>query len=212
MPLEMQVKVLRVLQDKVVTPVGSPSLQPVDVRVVAATHQNLAQKVEQGSFRKDLFFRVNALTIELPPLRERGSDILILAGHFLRQAGRPGQSFSANAARRLLEHPWPGNVRELENAVCAAALAARGQVIGEEDLPLQAPEPVSGVPSAAALSADADLDFHAAIRRLEKQLLQEALLRARGNRTEAARLLNIHRQLLYAKLKEHNLAEEKDDG
>ena len=212
MSLEMQAKVLRTLQDKVVTPLGGSSSQRVDVRIVAATHQNLAQKVEQGSFRKDLFFRINALTITLPPLRERGADILMLAEHFLRRSGRAGQSFSAGAAKKLLEQPWPGNVRELENVIRTASLAVRGPVIDEDDLPLPEPIQLTRVP-AAAQRADDDLDFHAAVRRLEKQLLQRALLKAHGNRAEAARLLNIHRQLLYAKLKEHDLAEDKDqDG
>ena len=212
MSLEMQAKVLRTLQDKVVTPLGGSSSQRVDVRIVAATHQNLAQKVEQGSFRKDLFFRINALTITLPPLRERGADILMLAEHFLRRSGRAGQSFSAGAAKKLLEQPWPGNVRELENVIRTASLAVRGPVIDEDDLPLPEPIQLTSVP-ASAQRADYDLDFRAAVRRLEKQLLQRALLKAHGNRAEAARLLNIHRQLLYAKLKEHNLAEDKDqDG
>lgn len=212
MSLEMQAKVLRTLQDKVVTPLGGSSSQRVDVRIVAATHQNLAQKVEQGGFRKDLFFRINALTIALPPLRERGADILMLAEHFLRRSGRAGQSFSAGAVKNLLERPWPGNVRELENVIHTASLAVRGPVIDENDLPLQKPLQPASIP-ASAQRADDDLDFHAAIRRLEKQLLQRALLKAHGNRAEAARLLNIHRQLLYAKLKEHDLAEDKDqDG
>ncbi|HEY0792032.1 MAG TPA: sigma-54 dependent transcriptional regulator [Chthoniobacterales bacterium] len=204
MGLEMQAKVLRVLQDKVVAPLGGNSSRRVDVRIVAATHQNLAQKVEQGGFRKDLFFRINALTIELPPLRERGADILVLAEHFLRRCGRAGQVFSAGAARKLLEHLWPGNVRELENAVRSASLAVRGLVIGEEDLPLQEPADFPG-----GLPAGSGLDFHAAVRRLEKQLLQRALARSQGNRAEAARLLNIHRQLLYAKLREHDLEEDQ---
>jgi len=207
---EMQAKVLRVLQDKMVAPLGGQSVQRVDVRIVAATHRNLAEKVEQGSFRKDLFFRINALTIELPPLRERGADILILAEHFLRGPGRLGASLSAAAAKKLLEHSWPGNVRELENTVRAASLAVRGPVIDAEDVPLQVPGQVSGLPTAVQ-PADADLDFHAAVHRLEKHLLQRALAKSQGNRAEAARLLNIHRQLLYAKLREHNLGDDKED-
>jgi DNA-binding NtrC family response regulator len=208
MNLEMQAKVLRVLQDKQVSPLGGNSSQRVDVRIVAATHQNLAQKVAQGSFRKDLFFRINAMTIELPPLRDRGADILVLAEHFLRRAERTGQSLSASAAKKLLEHPWPGNVRELENMVRTASLAVRGQVINDEDLPLEGATRIAGGPAATQVADDDNLDFHAAVRRLERQLLQRALVKAHGNRAEAARLLNIHRQLLYAKLREHDLEQE----
>ncbi|MBV8278244.1 MAG: sigma-54-dependent Fis family transcriptional regulator [Verrucomicrobia bacterium] len=201
MNLEMQAKILRVLQDKVVSPVGGQSSLQVDVRIVAATHQDLPKKIEAGSFRQDLFFRLNVLSIRLPPLRERGSDILLLAEHFLRTAGGLPKSLSAAAAKRLLEHGWPGNVRELENVIGSASLAVRGSVIDACDLQLTHP--------ASEAESDLDdllqLDYYSAIRRLEKLLLERALARANGNRAEAARLLNIHRQLLYSKLKEHGL-------
>jgi two-component system, NtrC family, response regulator len=203
MPLEMQAKILRVLQDKVVTPVGSQSSHQVDMRVVAATHQNLAKKVHDGSFRRDLYFRLSVLNIQLPALRERGSDILLLAEHFLRQSTSPPKSLSAAAAKLLLEHSWPGNVRELENVIRSSSLAVRGVVIDANDLQMLVAENHSETQIDNLL----ELDFHFAVSRFEKLLLEKALKKADSNRAEAARLLNIHRQLLYAKLKEHGMTE-----
>jgi DNA-binding NtrC family response regulator len=125
MPLEMQAKILRALQDKVVTPVGGQSSHQVNIRIVAATHQDLAKKVQDGGFRQDLFFRLNVLNIRLPALRERGSDILLLSEHFLRQSTSGPKSLSAAAAKLLLEHSWPGNVRELENVIRSSSLAVQ---------------------------------------------------------------------------------------
>jgi DNA-binding NtrC family response regulator len=202
MNLEMQAKILRVLQDKFVSPVGGESAQHVDIRIVAATHQDLLKQVTEGRFRQDLFFRLNVFSIQLPPLRERGSDILLLAEHFLQMAGQPPKSISAATARSLLEYRWPGNVRELENIIRSASLAVRGSIIDSTDLPL------TPLPATSECQIDdlLKLDYHSAISRLEKLLLERALTRSNGNRAEAARLLNIHRQLLYAKLKEHGLS------
>ncbi|MBV9875561.1 MAG: sigma-54-dependent Fis family transcriptional regulator [Verrucomicrobia bacterium] len=208
MNLEMQAKILRVLQDKIVSPVGGQSSQQADVRIVAATHQDLPKKIQEGHFRQDLFFRLNVLSILLPPLRERGSDIVLLAEHFLRLASDPPKSLSATAAKQLLERAWPGNVRELENTMRAAALAVRGSIIDASDL--------QRTPTASESDCQLDellqLDYHSAIGRLEKLLLERALSRAKGNRAEAARLLNIHRQLLYTKLKEHGLSSYSEDA
>jgi two-component system NtrC family response regulator len=198
----MQAKILRVLEDQVVTPVGGQSSQQVNVRIIVATHQHLAKKVQEASFRQDLFFRLNVLTIRLPALRERGSDILLLAEHFLRQATSPPKSLSASAAKLLFEHSWPGYVRELENVIHSSSLTVRGAVIDARDLQIAMTE------SRAATQIDdlLELEFHSAVSRFEKLLLEKALEKARGNRAEAARLLNIHRQLLYAKLKEHGIS------
>jgi DNA-binding NtrC family response regulator len=201
MPLEMQAKILRVLQDKVVTPVGGQSSHQVNIRIVAATHQDLAQKVQNGTFRQDLFFRLNVLNIRLPALRERGSDILLLAEHFLRQSTSPLKSLSAGAAKLLLEHSWPGNVRELENVMRSSSLAVRGAVIDARDLQMA----VTVSRAETQIDDLLELDFHSAVSGFEKLLLEKALKKAHGNRAEAARLLNIHRQLLYAKLKEHGM-------
>jgi DNA-binding NtrC family response regulator len=202
MPLEMQAKILRVLQDKVVAPVGGQSSYQVDIRIVAATHQDLAKNVQDGAFRQDLYFRLNVLHIRLPALRERGSDILLLAEYFLRRFTSPQKSLSTAAAKRLLEHPWPGNVRELENVIRSSSLAVRGAVIDASDLQIGATECRVDTPIDDLL----ELDFHSAISQFERLLLEKALRKAGGNRAEAARLLNIHRQLLYAKLKEHGMS------
>lgn len=208
MNLEMQAKILRVLQDKIVSPVGGQSSQQADVRIVAATHQDLPKKIQEGHFRQDLFFRLNVLSILLPPLRERGSDIVLLAEHFLRLASDPPKSLSATAAKQLLERAWPGNVRELENTMRAAALAVRGSIIDASDLQ----RTPTASESDCQLEELLQLDYHSAIGRLEKLLLERALSRAKGNRAEAARLLNIHRQLLYTKLKEHGLSSYSEDA
>jgi DNA-binding NtrC family response regulator len=199
MSLPMQAKMLRVLQDRMVMPVGGSNAQKVDVRIVAATLHDLPGLVQKGKFREDLFYRVNVFMIALPPLRERGSDVLVLAEHFLQQSQNP-KRLSTATAKALLEHPWPGNVRELESLMRNLSLSVRGQVIGRDDL--QFGQMPAAVDSMGELL---QLDYHTAISRLEKTLLQRALQSAGGNRTEAARRLGINRQLLYSKLEEHGL-------
>jgi DNA-binding NtrC family response regulator len=201
MPLEMQAKILRVLQDKVITPVGGQSSYQVNLRILAATHQDLGKKIRDGSFRQDLYFRLNVLNIRLPPLRERGKDILLLAQLFLERSTSPPKSLGASAAKLLADHSWPGNVRELENIIRSSSLAVRGGVINANDLQMTVTDP----PSESQIEELLELDFHSAVSRFEKLLLIKALRKARGNRAEAARLLNMHRQLLYAKLKEHGI-------
>jgi DNA-binding NtrC family response regulator len=201
MPLKMQAKILRVLQDKVITPVGGQSSYQVNIRILAATHQDLAKKIRDGSFRQDLYFRLNVLNIRLPPLRERGRDILLLAQLFLERSTSPPKSLGASAAKLLLEHSWPGNVRELENIIRSSSLAVRGGVIDAGDLQMT----MTNRPSETQIEDFLELDFHSAVSRFEKLLLTKTLRKAHGNRAEAARLLNMHRQLLYAKLKEHGI-------
>jgi DNA-binding NtrC family response regulator len=203
MPLEMQAKILRVLQDKVITPVGGQSSYQVNIRILAATHQDLGKKIRDGSFRQDLYFRLNVLNIRLPPLRERGNDILLLAQLFLERSTSPPKSLGASAAKLLSEHSWPGNVRELENIIRSSSLAVRGGVIDASDLQMA----VTDRPSETQIEELLDLDFHSAVSRFEKLLLTKTLRKAHGNRAEAARLLNMHRQLLYAKLKEHGISD-----
>lgn len=206
MALDVQAKLLRVLQEGEVTPVGSHRPQKVDVRVVAATHRDLAQAVADGRFREDLRYRLDVLAIHLPPLRERLADIVPLAEHFLRLAAAPGPAkrLSPEAAAALLAHRWPGNVRELRNAMERCQALQRGAVIHQLDLADASPAP--GAAATDALPAD----WYAgtlpeAIDRLEKLLLRHALAEAGGNRSLAARQLGIHRQLLYAKLTQHGL-------
>ncbi len=209
MTLAMQAKILRVLQDRTVTPVGAGAAVPVDARIVAATHRDLVAMVREGAFREDLFFRLNVVKITLPPLRERGADILVLAEHFLGNLAPAGQAvkrLSPDAARALLAYPWPGNVRELRNLVQNVIVTVRGPVIDRADLPLAATPPARG--TGETLDALLSLPWTEAIARLEKLLLERALAAAAGNRAEAARRLGMHRQLLYAKLKEHGLQTE----
>ncbi len=159
--------------------------------------------VKEGTFREDLFYRLNVVRINLPPLRERGTDILVLAEHFLRQlaplASAP-KRLSPNTAEALLAHLWPGNVRELRNVMQQAVVTVRTPVISRADLALNTTEPVTDT-----IEALLALPYAEAIARVEKLLLERALHRAGGNRAEAARQLGIRRQLLYAKLREHGL-------
>jgi two-component system NtrC family response regulator len=197
MSLPMQAKLLRVIQERVVTPVGASASQPVDVRLVAATHHDLPQRVREEKFRNDLFYRLNVIPIHAPPLRERGEDILLLAEHFLARAAgsRQPKHLTPSAAQALREYPWPGNVRELENIMLRASANVRGAVIDRADLP-----PLS-LPASDTLPPDwTALDLPSAIARLEKQMIVHALRESAGNRTEAARRLNIRRQLLYDKI------------
>ena len=201
MSLPMQAKLLRVLQDRVVTPVGGRAV-PVDVRIVAATHRDLAALVRDGRFREDLFYRLRVVPVHLPTLGARLTDILPLAEHFLVAASgqAPPKQLSPAAASLLLTHPWPGNVRELGNAMARAAALARGSVITADDLAfLTAAAPHSGVVDWL------EGDLPTAMARLERAMIERALFAAHGNRAEAARRLNINRQLLYEKVRRYEI-------
>ena len=202
MSLAMQAKLLRVLQDRIVTPIGGSASKPVDVRVLAATHRDLVAMVEAGRFREDLFYRLNVLRIELPPLRERGSDILALAERLIERYAPTPKRLTAAASRALLAYRWPGNVRELENLMQKVALVVRGAVVDESDLQLAPPGPTA---TASSIEDWLSLDFATATGRFEKLLIERALADSQQNRSAAARRLGIHRQLLYTKLKEHGI-------
>ncbi|WP_254460330.1 sigma-54-dependent transcriptional regulator [Xanthomonas sacchari] len=202
MPLPMQAKLLRFLQEGEVSPLGGRGAQKVDVRVIAATHRDLLQAVDAGRFRSDLRYRLNVVPIELPPLRERGDDILLLAQHFLEAGASAPQTLSAGAQARLRAYAWPGNVRELRNAMQRCQVLVRAPVIEAQDLDELLASPPAETPT--ALDTDA-LTLPQAIAQLERQMIQAALSQAHGNRAEAARRLGIHRQLLYRKLDEYGL-------
>jgi two-component system NtrC family response regulator len=207
MPLPMQGKLLRFLQEGEVTPLGGNGAQKVDVRVLAATHRDLAAWASTGQFRSDLRYRLNVVPIELPPLRERGDDILLLATHFLQSAGGAVRALSPDAQRRVLDYPWPGNVRELRNVMQRCALLVRGHTIAAGDLDEALGEPLPGNPLQPQ-PADAPTGTQSlpeAVAQLEKRMIQAALTQAQGNRAEAARQLGIHRQLLYRKLDDYGL-------
>ncbi|KQQ78282.1 AAA family ATPase [Xanthomonas sp. Leaf131] len=201
MPLPMQAKLLRFLQEGEVTPLGGRGAQKVDVRVLAATHRDLAAWVAAGQFRSDLRYRLNVVPIELPALRERGQDIVLLAEHFLRSGASGARALSPAAQARLLAYPWPGNVRELRNVMQRSQLLVRGHSIADQDLD----EALGEVAAQLAPTVPSAVTLPEAVARLERQMIQDALLHSQGNRAEAARRLGIHRQLLYRKLEEYGL-------
>lgn len=193
--MAMQVRLLRVLQEKVIERVGDATPIPVDVRVVAATHQDLAAKIRQGAFREDLFYRLKVVNIALPALRERRTDIPLLIAHFIAlfnsRYTRHVGGVSAAVERCLVNHDWPGNIRELEHVIEHAFILCRSGIIELADLPPDLSHPAEAAP----LTRD---DSAAAIK--------DALARAGGNKAKAARLLNISRRTLYRKLAELNIA------
>jgi two-component system NtrC family response regulator len=206
MALGVQAKILRVLQEGEVTPLGSSQAVRVNVRLIAATHQDLPAAVGDGRFREDLLYRLNVLPIRIPPLRERLADIIPLAEHFLRLAVRDQdpKGLTLEAAQRLLRHTWPGNVRELKNLMDRCQALVRYSVISATDVDemLEQQEPRA----AGALPADLlNADLPTATARLERILIERAMAQSAGNRAEAARRLGIHRQLLYRKLKQFDL-------
>ncbi|MFQ5914624.1 MAG: sigma 54-interacting transcriptional regulator [Nitrospinota bacterium] len=191
-PMNVQTRLLRVLQEREITRLGESRPRKIDVRVLAATHQDLDQEVEKGSFRLDLLYRIRVARIHLPPLRERQEDIPLLVSLFLRQCraatSKPVQDISPDAMELLLEYSWPGNVRELQNAIESAVIRAKGSALQLDDLP---PEIVDATPP--QLPTDATPED-------EKEQLMTALERARGNRSVAARKLGISRATLYRRL------------
>jgi transcriptional regulator with GAF, ATPase, and Fis domain len=220
LPLSAQAKLLRVLEERVVSPVGSDSDIPVDVRIIAATHRNLEEMVAQGKFRADLYFRLAVVPIELPALRERPEDILRIAELCLARAaerlGRNVEGLDATARTALCHYAWPGNVRELAHLIERAVLLARKSRLSESDLGLpgskqkfarssQEMQPVATpAPVVAPVNGNGQsLDLRTALENLERDLIDRALTRAGGNRTEAAALLGLNRTTLVEKLRKY---------
>ncbi len=206
LPVELQVKLLRVLQEGTIRPLGATQDRPVDVRVVAATVRDLAHEVKEGRFREDLFYRLDVLRIEVPPLRDRRDDVPLLVERFLarhhERLGTRARRVAPSAMERLLAYAWPGNVRELENVVERAVVLAEGDDIQESDLPerLRA----SAEPAKAFL-ASGELSIKKMQSHMERELIARALAKTGGNKTAAAKLLEIsHRALLY-KVKDYGL-------
>lgn len=197
LPFDLQGKLLRVLEDKQVRRVGGTRSHEVDIRIIAATNRDLAAAVREGSFREDLFYRLSVIPIHLPPLRERGDDILLLAEHFLAALSRtyeiPPPDLSRELRDRLLAHPWPGNVRELRNAIERALLLGDGGEIRAEDLfvKLDTPAPAAG---------EAILPFPAPLETIELAAVRAMLERTDGNKSAAARRLGISRARLHRAL------------
>ncbi len=201
-----QAKLLRVLEQHVVTRVGGTDQIPVNVRVIAATNANLSEAVRERRFREDLYYRLGVVTVKLPPLRERPEDILLLAEHFLKQfsaqARRPSLQLSQDARRRLQGHPWPGNVRELRNLMERLAFLAQEDRVTAEDLAFSL-SPESEGQQALAL----DLGLDGATREFQRSFIRRAVRQTDNNVTEAAKLLSVHRANLYRKMKQLNMKE-----
>ncbi|HEX3344980.1 MAG TPA: sigma 54-interacting transcriptional regulator, partial [Polyangiaceae bacterium] len=187
MSLGMQAKLLRVLQDGEVRPVGGERSRRVDVRVIGATHRDLDAMVAAGKFREDLFYRLNVITLHVPPLRERREDIPLLVQHFVKKhAPERVVNVTRAAMAKLTTFPWPGNVRQLENELRRALVLGDGAI----DVTELSPDVVRGGPSAAR---GAGLDMRTRVDALESELVVEALQKTRGNQTRAAQLLGLSR-------------------
>ena len=195
--LQTQVKLLRVLQQREFSRLGSNRLLPLKARVLFATHRNLAQMVEEGTFRRDLYYRVNVMRIGVPPLRERTDDIPLLADHFLQHYAsaynQPVREIRPNAMALLFEYDWPGNIRELENAIQGAVIMAEGDSIGPEDLP----EPLQHADLQEVSEGLVPGSFEDQLREYKIRLANKALLECNGNKTLAARSLSISRAYLH---------------
>lgn len=205
LPLEMQAKLLRVLQEKEVRPVGSNDRVTVDVRVIAATNRDLEAAYRAGTFRKDLYFRLNVVTVHLPPLRERRSDIPMLVHHFLDRYA-PGTSLQVTPAamKCLLNYEWPGNVRELENCIARAITLGDRKVIDVQDLPPTLRTESGSAPTMAPQDA-ASLST-TALAEMERMTILRVFEQAHGDKVLAGKMLGISRATLYRKLKRYNIA------
>lgn len=196
--LSMQAKLLRVLQDKEVCMVGAARTRKVDVRIIAATNRDVLSLVKKGAFREDLYFRLNVINIAIPPLRERGDDILQLAHHFAnkfaKESGKPTPTFSDNALQVLRNHSWPGNVRELENVIQRLVVMTDGDLIEVPDLP-----------ALMRFSALRETGLHRTLAAVEAEYIRNVLASVHGNKTRAAEILGIDRKTLREKLKHYSI-------
>jgi two-component system response regulator AtoC len=212
LPHHLQVKLLRALQDEEIRRIGDARPIPVDVRIIAATVHNLSDEVIRGRFREDLFYRLNVLCINVPPLRERREDIPYLVDHFIKKnnqkLGLNVEGVTNRAMERLIFHSWPGNVRELENTIERAMILCEGKRIDIDDLSLDKERGISNLSERGigeVLEMNHSLSIKEWSREIEKRLILKALERTEGNRTKAARLLEIsHRALLY-KIREYGI-------
>ena len=201
LPLQMQVKLLRAIQEKHIRPVGATREIPVDCRILSATHKNLADLVEAGTFRQDLFYRINVIPLHLPPLRSRGVDILAIASHYIDQfaerSGKKVAGISETAAEKLLAYSWPGNVRELRNVMERALALTRYDSITIEDLPDKIRDHQGGT----VFIGGEDPTELVSLEEIERRYIEHVLKAVDQNRTQAARILGFDRKTLYRKLK-----------
>ena len=209
LPLDAQVKLLRVLEDKKITRVGGIKPISVDVRILSATNNNLEERVQKGSFRLDLYYRLLIFPIQIPPLRERKADIPLFIEHFINnfnsELGLHVRNMSKEAVDQLLNYNWPGNIRDLQNAIQSAMILCKEGTITREHLPMR----IKGYPviDGTKLEFDSGLDenLKSINSKLEKELIIEALSKCNYNRTETANLLKISRKTLFNKMKQYNL-------
>jgi DNA-binding NtrC family response regulator len=213
MPKRLQAKLLRVLQDQEVTPVGGGSPIPVDVRVVAATHGDLEELIAAGRFREDLYYALDVVPIEIPPLRARREDIPALAEHFRREVnareGRSVPGFALDVMQRLAHYDWPGNVRELENLVERVVVMAGGRMVLMKDLPVHIAHMRTEVVDLERAARDLPMrgvDLPGLLTEIEERMIAEALGRAGGDRDRAAELLGLNHATLVEKLRRRNVA------
>lgn len=205
MPLSMQAKLLRVLQEKEIDPIGSTSSIPIDVRVIAATRKNLPEMIEKGEFREDLYYRLNVINIEMPPLCDRKEDILELAGFFLNKLNleyKTVTGFSKEVKKCLKEYSWPGNVRELDNVIKSAYAINDNFMIELKDLPSKMVE------NSQHISGTEETGLENLMENYEKNLIISFLKKNHWNCSEAANKMGIHRSVLYKKIKKYNIEKE----
>jgi two-component system response regulator HydG len=215
LPLDLQAKLLRALQEKEIRPVGATHRVPINVRILAATNRDLAAMVEQGRFRKDLYYRLNVVSLRIPPLRDRREDIPLLAAHFLERSNRQRSlncAFSDDALRIMTEYAWPGNVRELENSIERACALSSSAVLHIGDLPTQLQEfrlhaYRAAAPPAGEMPVAPSLNPVTPLAELERQAILKTLRQLKGDKLTAARLLGIGKTTLYRKLKEYGIGE-----
>jgi transcriptional regulator with PAS, ATPase and Fis domain len=214
MQMGLQAKLLRVLEDQTFKRVGGIQDISVDVRVIASSNRDLKTMAEEGKFRQDLFYRLNVITITLPSLRERGDDVKILARHYVQHYNskfrKKIEALSPEAESLLMEYHWPGNIRELKNLIERAMILEDGPIIDSSALPI---EPSQQLPASSDMSLP-DLSIPedgTSLEKVEEELVRQALVRARGNQTRAAKLLDISRDALRYKMKKFQLQEQVTD-
>lgn len=205
----LQMKLLRILQDKEFEPVGGNETVQVDVRVVLATNLDLAKEVEKGNFRRDLYYRINVVSIQMPRLAERVSDVPLLAEHFLKkfakENGKPVQGLHADTREILMRYPWPGNVRELENCMERAVVLTRNDLVLPEDLPPTMREEAAEAP--APVVSGEIRPLKEAMEEPERRIIEHALQMNDGNRQDTAKALDINRTTLFNKMRKYDLLE-----
>jgi len=206
----LQAKLLRVLQENVIERLGSNRSVAIDIRVIAATNQDVRRAIQQGTLREDLFYRLNVFTITLPPLRDRLEDVALLADHFIgkhaTRLGRERPTLSIAALARLQSYGWPGNVRELENVIERALVLSRGEQIEVQHLPREIVSTVELASPLLPASLSQPHPLIPAVENLEKMLIAQALEQAAGNKAKAARLLDISERTLWYKVKKYSLS------